>query len=222
MRNNASRTRRIALAGLVIAAISVLGLASPAAAHDGLVSSYPEAGGTIPNSPDEITLTFSAELTNLEGATDIEVLNDQGTNVAVDAPAVSGTAVTQHLSPDAGGGLFTVRWKVVSSDGHPTSGEYSYSVTASTPPAATSPAIATPEQSAQPSSSATPEPSTSPAEYGGTASGGAAMGDGLLLPLMFVSSLILVLGVSAAGVILAGRARRRRDRAEGEAGAGEE
>ena len=58
-------------------------------------------------------------------------------------PLVEGTVVTQPLS-GAASGLVTVLWKVVSSDGHPISGEFGFTVTA--PPTPTPTATATPSE----------------------------------------------------------------------------
>lgn len=128
------------LTTLLLSASVVLGAASPAAAHDDFVSSYPTADSTINGSPDEISLMFTGTLTGGDDATVVEVIDESGANVAVDPPTVSGDSITQHLSPDAATGIFTVRWKTVSADGHPISGEYVYTVT---PAMATEPSTPT-------------------------------------------------------------------------------
>ena len=110
------------LTTLLLSASVVLGTASPAAAHDDFVSSYPTADSTINGSPDEISLMFTGALTGGDDATVVEVIDESGANVAVDPPTVSGDSITQHLSPDAATGIFTVRWKTVSADGHPING----------------------------------------------------------------------------------------------------
>ncbi|KDA04548.1 copper resistance protein CopC [Microbacterium sp. CH12i] len=210
-----------ALVVLLAVTASVLGITSPAAAHDDLVSSYPQAEATIDGSPAEITLTFTADLTNMESASVIEVIDAGGTNVAIDAPQVSAASITQHLAPDATAGVFTVRWKVVSSDGHPISGEYLYTVedTAAGPaPADPAPAESnspTPAPSASDAAAPTPEPTASAPEsakgYGSTPSGGAVFPPGLYL-VMFA----FILAGGVIGVVLMGRQRRRRDREEAE------
>lgn len=199
---------------LLAVAVSVLGITSPAAAHDDLVSSYPQAEATIDGSPAEITLTFSADLTDMEGASVIEVIDEDGKNVAIDAPQVSAASITQHLVPDATTGVFTIRWKVVSSDGHPISGEYSYTVedTAAEPETveANSP---TPTPSASDVAAPTPEPTTSESasSYGGVPAGG-----GVFPPGVYLVGLAFILAGGVLGVMLMGRQRRRRDRQEAE------
>lgn len=207
------KTRSTAAAGvaaLLLSAMAVLGLADPAAAHDELVSSYPEADASLTKSPDEITLEFSGSLTDTDGATVVEIIDEQGANVAIDPVDVSTTFITQHVAPDANTGVFTVRWEAVSSDGHPISGEYAYAVseeTAAAPTAATSPTPAPTESTAQPTpQQSEPEPK-SPQGYGGVASGG-----GDFPPSLYVLIPVVILGCGVIGVVMAGRSRRRRDR----------
>lgn len=208
----------VALVTFLIAFASVLGISSPAAAHDDFVSSYPQANSTIDGSPDEITLTFSGALTDMEGASVIEVRDDQGATVAIDAPGISGTSITQHLAPTAVTGLFTVRWKVVSADGHPISGEYTYTVAPMTAgsdvdkPEGISPSPSAPEAAAkEPAIEVSASPAETTKEYGGAPSGGGAFE---FLPLLMVSAFVIILGGGVIGVLLMGRQRRQRDRAQ--------
>lgn len=205
-----------ALVVLLAVAASVLGITSPAAAHDDLVSSYPQSETTVNGSPAEITLTFSADLTDMEGASVVEVIDEEGANVATDVPQVSAASITQHLAPDATSGVFTVRWKVVSSDGHPISGEYSYTVedtAADADPAESN--SPSPAPSASDAAAPTPEPTASASEtpkgYGGTPSGGAVFPPGL-----YVVMFAFILAGGVIGVVLMGLQRRRRDREEAE------
>ena len=59
---NPRRSLITTLATLLLGAGLTLAVATPAQAHDELVSSYPEADSTITGSPAEITLSFSGEL----------------------------------------------------------------------------------------------------------------------------------------------------------------
>lgn len=122
----------VALAAALLAAFLVLFSPVSASAHDALVSSSPEADATIDTLPGEITLTFSAELITGEGATEMVVTAADGTSVTDGAAVTAGSVVTQPLVAEAAAGTYHVVWKVVSSDGHPTSGEYFFSVTNST------------------------------------------------------------------------------------------
>ena len=106
----------------------VLATASSAAAHDSIVSATPEADATIGVVPQEISLTFSGEILTVGSAVVIEVITPGGQNLATEQPQIDGTTVTQALTGDQEPGLYTVRWRVVSSDGHPISDEYTYTL----------------------------------------------------------------------------------------------
>jgi methionine-rich copper-binding protein CopC len=121
------RPRLLALAaalGSVLAALS-LAAASPAWAHDELIGSDPAAGATVEALPAEIELTFSAIVLDEPGATEIVVTDAAASSLTSGEPVLDGTRVRQSLTGDAQGTI-TVLWRVVSSDGHPISGEYSF------------------------------------------------------------------------------------------------
>ncbi|WP_372968751.1 copper resistance protein CopC [Microbacterium sp.] len=202
--------RITAIAALMVSASVVLGTTAPAAAHDEFVSAYPAADSAINGSPDEISLMFTGLLPDGDGATVIEVVDESGANVAVDAPQMTDDVITQHLSPDAATGVFTVRWKTVSADGHPISGEYVYTV-APAPDRGTGTPAASPAPEASPRSTEEPETASPAQTYGGTPSGGGAFE---MLPLFFLSGLAIILGVGAIGVMMAGHRRHQRDRAQ--------
>lgn len=106
-----------------------LSISLPAKAHDELVSQTPEQGQVVQAGVTEIRLEFSGELMNLADGT--------GNEIVVQSPAgetiYSGCIPTQGtlglLSVDLDqAGIHQVAWRAVSSDGHPISGEFSFSV----------------------------------------------------------------------------------------------
>jgi len=127
----------LALAATLLAAFLVLFAPLSASAHDALVASSPVADSTVETLPSEITLTFSEKLITGEGATEVAVTDAAGASVANGPATVDGAIVTQPLVAEAAAGAYHVVWKIVSSDGHPTSGEFSFTVTTSTLTAAT-------------------------------------------------------------------------------------
>ncbi len=145
------RTLPAVLAAAALALAALLVPAAPAFAHDELVSSDPSADEVLDALPAQITLTYSADVLASEGATVIQVTDAAGTSLADGAPTVSGTAVTQALAGTASGAV-TVVWRVVSSDGHPIDGTFSFTV-----PAAPTP-TETPTPTATASTTPTPEP----------------------------------------------------------------
>lgn len=199
----------VALTALLLGASASLAVATPAAAHDQLVSTFPTADSTVDASPAEITLTFNAALNPDPASMVIEVIGPDGENYAEDPPSAQDDVfVMQHLADTAPNGLFTVRWKVVSSDGHPISGEYSYTVAATITP------TATPEPTA--SETPTPEPTTSSNNDTGAAGHGEPTGGGALLPTLAAVTGALILGGAVIVILMVARERRRRDRLEQE------
>ncbi len=162
------RSRRLVsgLAALLLATASLLAFAAPAAAHDELVSTDPPAGQSLDALPSQLTLTFSGALLAEPGATQVQVTDAAGAALTASDPDVSANVVTQVLEGAATGAI-TVRWRVVSGDGHPISGEYSFTVTA--PPTAPPSATATPSPAPVESEQPAPEESPAPDEQGSSA-----------------------------------------------------
>jgi methionine-rich copper-binding protein CopC len=105
-----------------------LGVASTASAHDALESSTPASGSVITTDPGEVTLNFSDDLITLNGETNafaVQVTDPAGAYRQNGCVTVTGsTASTLVMLGEAG--TYTVLWQVVSSDGHPTSGTYTF------------------------------------------------------------------------------------------------
>ena len=78
-------------------------VASPASAHDELVSSDPAADSSLDALPAQLTLTFSGELATDPGATELQVTDAAGTSLADGDRVVEGTVVTQPLTGAASG-----------------------------------------------------------------------------------------------------------------------
>ncbi|MGN7949557.1 copper resistance CopC family protein [Microbacterium sp. 22215] len=148
-----------ALAAALLTAFLVLFAPLSASAHDSLLASSPEADSTVDVLPAELTLTFSAKLIDGEGATEIVVTDPEGDSVIEGAPTLNGAVVTQPLVSEAPAGAYHVVWKVVSSDGHPTSGEFDFTVANATESTATAEPTASPT-TAEPTPAATAGPGT--------------------------------------------------------------
>ncbi len=71
-------------------------------------------------------MTFSDNL--LEVGSLLRVTDSSGKDWVSGSLSVSDSVVTQPLLPDAPNGVYNVAWRVVSSDGHPISGSFAYSV----------------------------------------------------------------------------------------------
>ncbi len=149
-----------ALAAIGLAGLLVVAGAPAADAHDALVSTDPEDGAVLDTPPDEISLTFSADLLDIS-ATVLLTGPDGPVETAV---AVVGTTATATVPTGLRDGGYTVAWRVVSSDGHPIQGSFGFTVgdpeaasTATTDPGST-PSDSTPTDSTP--SGATPSGST--------------------------------------------------------------
>ncbi|QIK62399.1 hypothetical protein G7068_03610 [Leucobacter viscericola] len=122
-----SLTRRLttlATAGL-IAGAAALGVASPAFAHDELIST-----NLITNESDGTLESFKISFSNsiIEVGTEIVATAADGSSVTDGAPVISGPDVTQPLKKDLAPGEYSAAWRVVSSDGHPIEGEFKFTV----------------------------------------------------------------------------------------------
>lgn len=186
----------VAAAGILLAPLS-------ASAHDELVSSDPAADATVSALPAEIALTFSGLVSTEAGANEIAVTDASGTSLVDGAPTVDDTVVTQKLTGEASGAI-TVIWKVVSSDGHPVSGQYSFEVTGAP----------TPTPTPSPTQTATSSPTTpveSPTQTGTPAPPPTdASTSGAVWPWI-VGGILLAAVLGAVIYLLASRAKRDRD-----------
>lgn len=152
MLSHGIHARRTFAASVAALALSILFFAlSPAlsaSAHDQLIGSDPAAGSTVQTLPRTITLTFSGVLINDAGTTAIGVTDSSGRALTFGDPVVEGTHVTQALRGPATGTI-TVQWRVVSSDGHPVSGEFTVIVGKASTTSVTPSALAPAEGAAQ-------------------------------------------------------------------------
>lgn len=151
------------MAAIAVAIALVVVPAAPASAHDELLGSTPAADATIDALPAELALTFSGAIATDPGASEVAVTDASGTSLVDGEPTAQDNVLTQPLAGEASGAV-TVLWKVVSSDGHPISGEFTFSVAAPAPTETATPtATATAEPTDTPSASASPSASATPA-----------------------------------------------------------
>lgn len=101
---------------------------TPAFAHDELVSTNPAADTTLEQAPSELELTYSGDIMDVAGANQVRVTNAAGETVTEGEPEVDRTVVTQDLATQETDDTYTVTWRVVSSDGHPIQGTFTYTV----------------------------------------------------------------------------------------------
>ncbi len=122
-----SLRRPLALALAVLAGLALALVAAPAYAHDELIGSDPAVGAHVDTLPTQIAMTFSGVLLDEPGATVVEVTDAAGDDLTASDPVLDGTRLTQELSGEASG-VVTVTYRVVSSDGHPVSDRFTFTV----------------------------------------------------------------------------------------------
>lgn len=122
------RKVRSAGIGIALAAVALLGFATPAAAHDALIGSDPETGASVEVAPGQVTLTFSADLMADGAEAHVYAGSDPASAAASGAQdwaagpaAVDGATLVIPLAEAVPAGEYSVNWRVVSSDGHPIS-----------------------------------------------------------------------------------------------------
>lgn len=210
---------------------------APVSAHDTLAGSTPGDGESITADPGAVTLTFSDDLLSVGGTTDgfaVQVVDSEGLHFESGCLTLDGVTVTAPIAlGDAGG--YQVLWQVVSSDGHPTSGQYGFDYEpasiADAHDGLTQPAVCGDPWAGEPdgATAATPTPSEAAAPtpatdapaaasvtetFTATETAGPAGGDlqqaGAALPWPIIVLIVVVgLGVIAAIVVLT--LRRTRD-----------
>ncbi|WP_427005157.1 copper resistance CopC family protein [Pseudarthrobacter sp. H2] len=117
-----------ALLGAAVLALILLGGSGPAAAHDTAESSSPAAGATLAAPPETVSVTFNK---NPLGIGSHFLVNDAaGTNWADGGVQIVDNVASQKLRSGAPAGLYTVMWRVASSDAHPIEGSFTFTATA--------------------------------------------------------------------------------------------
>jgi methionine-rich copper-binding protein CopC len=120
--------RRVAVALVTAALIAgAVAAAAPANAHSGIVASTPEEGEVLTELPAEFSVTANETLLDLggEGAFALQIRDEGGLYYGNGCVRV----VDETMSADAAigpRGAYTMLWQVVSADGHPVSGEITF------------------------------------------------------------------------------------------------
>jgi copper resistance protein C len=186
-------TRRAAVV-LLSALLAWLVAPTTAQAHERLTASEPAADAVLPAVPPRVLLTFSGNV--VDPAPTLVLVDAAGAEVPGGEPVVEGATVALPLPEGLANGAYTVRWRIVSSDGDPVSGDYAFTVAA--------PETAAPPPSASPSSS---ESSAAPSPAEASPAGAVAEDDSSVGPWL--------VGGAAAAALLVGVLVVRRTRTRG-------
>ncbi|WP_243742274.1 copper resistance CopC family protein [Actinorugispora endophytica] len=113
------RRLRTLFTGITAAALLGVGLAPAAQAHNTLISSSPEDGATLDAVPDEVVLTFNADVN--DGGNGIVVTGPDGADHAEGEVELDGPEASIAIAPLTEAGEYTIDYRIVSADGHPLS-----------------------------------------------------------------------------------------------------
>ncbi|ALS57091.1 copper resistance CopC family protein [Rathayibacter toxicus] len=119
---------RLFCAAVAAGLLSSLAVATPAHAHNYLVSTSPAADTTITQQPGKMVLATNDDLLTLGNdgsAAALRVVGPDGRYYGDGCVSVVGPAATMPLALGSAG-AYTVIWQVVSTDGHPVSGQYAF------------------------------------------------------------------------------------------------
>lgn len=213
------------LAAVLLGLALVLAPAAPASAHDTVTPAAPAPAAALAGPPAEVRLRLSGAPRQALG--EVVVTDGAGAARAVGKPVLDGQDVVQRLDGAGAPGAWRVAYRVVSSDGHPVTGEWPFAVAApaAAPSAAAAPAApaAVPANPSRAAPSAGPSPaapmaaSAQPAQVGtgrvAQPSGGRS-GPATVPAVLSVLAAVAV--AASAGLVVLGR--RRRPAAPGQAG----
>ena len=111
-----------------VACLALLGLASPAFAHNSLVSSTPANEATVQDGPSTIKLTFDQPVQKGEGLNTISVTGPDHTGWKTGTVEVESNVVSASLDELGPAGGYRIAYRVLSADGHPVSGEVAFTL----------------------------------------------------------------------------------------------
>lgn len=165
---------------------------APAVAHTELQARSPEQRAVLDAVPTMVRLTFSEDL----GGGSLAV-SASGRSVGAGAARVDGAEIVLDVAPGSPAGVWTVAYRVVSADGHPVTGQFTFTVK---PERATATPRPVDTASAKPSPTAANSPTATTHPSGPTS--GKASGT----PTVEVTVTLLALAALVVGFL----ARRRR------------
>ena len=111
-----------------VACLAVVGLATPAFAHNQLIASSPADEATVQESPSAIELTFDQPVQQGEGLNTIAITGPEGTNWTVGQAEVSSNVVTATVDDLGPAGEYRIGYRILSADGHPVSGDLTFTL----------------------------------------------------------------------------------------------
>ena len=115
---------------LVLAVASLFAFPVVAFAHGEMVKATPAVDSNVLTAPSEVSIEFDGKL-QIIGNTkvnSIEVTDNQGQVISSPTSVVEGNKISTKLQLTDITGLVSVHFRIVSEDGHPVEGDYSFTV----------------------------------------------------------------------------------------------
>ncbi|MFD9891598.1 copper resistance protein CopC [Amycolatopsis sp. NPDC059027] len=119
---------RKALTALAITGVALLATATPALAHNVLVSSDPAKDASVATGPSQVKLTFDQYVQNAD-VNQIAVTGPNGGQWAEGPVKVENNVVSAPLRALGPAGKYTVGYRILSADGHAVTGEIPFTLT---------------------------------------------------------------------------------------------
>jgi copper resistance protein C len=116
---------------LTVAAFAVLFLifSSPLSlAHGQIVTTYPLKDSKSSPAPSQVWIEFDGQLQLIDGevVNTLKVTDSTGLVVSSEEAVIEGARISTQVSDQSVGGVFTVQYRIVSEDGHPVEGSYTF------------------------------------------------------------------------------------------------
>ena len=116
---------------VTVAALAVLFLifSSPLSlAHGQIVSTYPLKDSKSSPAPSQVWIEFDGQLQLIDGevVNTLKVTDSTGLVVSSEEAVIEGARISTQVSDQSVGGVFTVQYRIVSEDGHPVEGSYTF------------------------------------------------------------------------------------------------
>jgi methionine-rich copper-binding protein CopC len=118
---------------LLAAALLTVSAIPCASAHGEIVAVSPDQNSNIAVMPSEVWIEFDGNLQTLNGKAinTIEVMDSSGEKISSGDPVITGGKISTVLDNPKAAGLVTVNYRIVSEDGHPVEGSFTFTVSPS-------------------------------------------------------------------------------------------
>jgi len=115
---------------LVLAIASLFAFPTAAFAHGEMVQATPAADSKVLTAPQEVSIEFDGKLQTIGNAVVnlITVTDNQGQVISSPTSVVEANKISTRLQLTDITGLVSVHYRIVSEDGHPVEGDYSFTV----------------------------------------------------------------------------------------------